>query len=196
MASTNPDKRALDILKHEYVALRAEIRQSISKQHQITLAGYGLTVGFFGYVLQAGLSTRGTLVVVPLILVAMTMLWTTECNRMVRASYYIAYILWPSMRKYAGVVEEIGWETWIRDRKGHASDFRRRQCYLQLFVEVVVPAIVSFAALSMSLQVLQLEWVGALFVLVGILWLFLFWQVRKVSDLAAITSNGVLPAAT
>ena len=41
------------VLKEEYVALRTEICQSIAKQHQITLAGYGLASAVAGYLISA-----------------------------------------------------------------------------------------------------------------------------------------------
>lgn len=108
MPSTNPDDYTIDILKEEYSALRTEIVQSISKQHQITLSGYGLTAVLVGYVLQANNQPWEMFVVIPFILIAMTSLWTVECNRMVRASYYIGYILWPSLKTLANIPDGLG----------------------------------------------------------------------------------------
>ena len=116
-----------DILKEEYNALRTEICQSIAKQHEITLAGYGLASAAFGYVIGSNTVDWKSLAVIPLVLLAMTSLWSVECNRMVRASYYIGYILWPALCKIAQAYNNVGWETWIRIKSGQEGDFRWRQ---------------------------------------------------------------------
>lgn len=84
---------ALDRLKLEYEALRSEIRQSIDKQHQILLAGYAAIAAIFGYGYARTQETPLVGLAIPAISLAMTALWAVECNRMVRASYYIGHRL-------------------------------------------------------------------------------------------------------
>ncbi len=192
---------ALDLMREEYIALRAEICQSIAKQHQITLAGYGLTAAVFGYVVGMEHPTWEALSVIPFVLLTMTSLWTVECNRMVRASYYIGYVLWPEMKNAAELADTVGWETWIRKEGGNANSFRKRQHHLQLFVAAIVPVVITVAILwlvSLSLwSRFSLGVVAICFVVIA-LWIYVIWQVRKVSDLAAVVpgpskKNGELP---
>lgn len=104
-----------DLYKEEYIALRAEILQSIAKQHQITLAGYALTGAIVGagYTVTKEFSMVSSLAI-PLVLLAMTALWVSERNRNIRASYYIGYFLWPELlatTNERGDVNGIGWES-------------------------------------------------------------------------------------
>jgi len=61
-----------EVLKEEYVALRAEICQSIAKQHQITLAGYGLVSAASGYII--GASQWKAFIAIPTLFIAMAAL--------------------------------------------------------------------------------------------------------------------------
>jgi hypothetical protein len=134
------------LLKEEYVALRAEICQSIAQQNRILLTGYAASATTVGIVLGSSTVGPKPLVVVPLILLAMIALWGVECNRMVRASCYISYVLWPELCKIAGPLTFAGWESWIRTEKGKEGEFRLRQHRFQLVAVVYVPMALSIAA--------------------------------------------------
>lgn len=135
------DDRPFELLKLEYAAIRAEILQSISYQHQILLAGYGATGVFTSYILAKSavppsVNYIPALILVPFILLGMASLWIVECNRMVRASYYIGAILWRCMREgCAPPIERwecAEWECWIRSKeqtgsRTNLSDFRIQQ---------------------------------------------------------------------
>ena len=139
-----PEDSAFETMKLEYIALRQEILQSISYQHQILLAGYGATGVFAGYVVVKPFpaSYLAALIIIPFILLGMASLWIVECNRMVRASYYIGRILWPCLRDECTSkprnqhLQEVGWECWIRskNKKDEASRFRERQHRSQCIV--------------------------------------------------------------
>ena len=181
--------KAEEVLKEEYVALRAEICQSIAKQHQITLAGYALVSAATGYMISA--SHWKAFVVIPLLFVAMAALWAVECNRMVRASYYIGYVLWPELCTMVGRSNVDGWETWIRKASGNEGSFRKWQHLLQCIVLIVVPLICSVAALTVSVydskedSLLQV-WPILLFgIVLIVVWSVLYRAIRRVSDLAA-----------
>lgn len=182
MADPKPTTGGTDWRREEYVALRAEIIQSIAKQHQILLSGYGLAATLTGFFIK---DNGAALAAVPFALVAMAALWTVECNRMVRASYYIAAHLWP---------ESHGWETWIRELRGDASDFRENQHWLQMIVTVFVPlgatlcvggaaspAIMASVPSHLSVPIVVVYWV-----LICAFWLALARPIRRVSNLAAI----------
>ncbi len=143
-SSTTFDSASL--LKEEYVALRAEICQSIAQQNRILLTGYAASATTVGIVLGSSSVGPKPLVVVPLILLAMIALWAVECNRMVRASYYISYVLWPELCKIAGTMAFAGWESWIRTEGGKEGEFRLRQHRFQLVAVVYVPFALSIAA--------------------------------------------------
>ena len=173
---------ATDWCREEYLALRSEILQSISKQHQILLTGYGLAATLTGILIK---DDSAAIAAVPFALVAMTALWAVECNRMVRASYYIAAQLWPARQ---------GWETWIREIKGDASDFRENQHWLQLIVTVFIPIgaticvgvaaspkLIAALPNDVSVAVLVVYWV-----IIAAFWTLLARPIRRVSNLAAI----------
>ena len=181
---------AFDMNKELFVALRAEICQSISKQHQIALGGYGLSAAIFGYIVSMSCPRWESLVVIPFVLLSMTSLWTVECNRMVRAGYFIGYFLWPALKDATHVTSNTNWETWIRSDNQHAKNFRRIQHHLQIFVVVVVPLVASVIALGIASYVL---WKTSpyLFVFLALscvcLWIYVVSAVRKVSNLRAMT---------
>ena len=179
-----------DLLKEEYIALRSEILQSISKQHQITLGGYALTGAIFGYILGADKIAIETILVIPIVLIAMTSLWTVECNRNIRASYFIGYVLWPALKFIVNASQETGWETWIRLREGNASEFRVRHHTLQLFVIVFVPFLISSFSMILVIIYIWNKYFPLIIILcitIIIIWIVLGWHVYRVSDLSAIT---------
>jgi hypothetical protein len=137
-----------DLLKQEYLSLREEISHSIGYQHKILIYGYagaGLLFGYVGGVKGAGWLA---LVIIPFILTGMVALWVVECNRMVRASYYIGEVLWPAMRACVpGAIPEAGWEDWIRRTEGKPSEFRERQHVTQRFVVVILPTVLSLLSI-------------------------------------------------
>ena len=69
---------------------------------------------------------------------------------MVRASYYIGYVLWPEMCALVSRPSVDGWETWIRLSDGNEGSFRKWQHFLQSMVVVLVPMILSFSAVVIS----------------------------------------------
>ncbi len=178
-----------EVLKEEYVALRAEICQSIAKQHQITLAGYGLVSAASGYIIDA--SQWKAFIAIPTLFIAMAALWAVECNRMVRATYYIGYVLWPEICALISRSNADGWEIWIRLSEGNEGSFRRWQHLLQCMVIIIVPIIFSMVAIVISasdfkkdpsLSVWPVLFFGAVII---VIWGILFSLIRKVSDLAA-----------
>jgi hypothetical protein len=188
-------------MKLEYVALRAEILQSISYQHQILLAGYGASGAFVSYVAvkSAAPSFIPALIIVPFILLGMASLWIVECNRMVRAGYYIGRELWQCFRedlKSPGQSElNAGWECWIRLKDGDASHFRERQhrsqCLVVLWGPVFLSAVASIVAIldafldppKSDLQPF-LPWILLGFALLaGALWRRIYQDLRPISDL-------------
>lgn len=190
-----------EILLAEYQSLRAEILQSISKQHQILLGGYGLALTTFGY----SLGTRGNsvLIAIPIIFLAMSALWLVECNRVVRASYYIACILWPEIRKAADdYVGPAGWEDWIRLRPGdesrldrklvheheisHADDFRTRQSAYQKMVVVWLPSLPSALAILGTVATQEPIPAVVVSVAIGAVWFRVHRAFNAISDRGAI----------
>jgi hypothetical protein len=179
------------LLKEEYVALRAEICQSIAQQHRILLSGYAAAATAFGIVIGSTAIGPKALFVVPLVLLAMVALWAVECNRMVRASYYIGYVLWPELCKVAGRTAETGWESWIRIQSGDEGWFRRRQHLFQQMVVVYVPFALSVAATAVAGAAAwgDGEWIfpiSGFAVFSLIVWCIVYVNVRRISDLGAI----------
>jgi hypothetical protein len=190
-----------DILKQEYIALRAEILQSISYQHQILLGGYGASGIYLSYILTKTSKESDyfpALILIPFILYGMTSLWVVECNRMVRASYYIGRVLWRAIRK---TVEDSSdeywhhaeWENWIRSKAGTASLFRERQHRAQSLVVFKGPVVLSLVAALVSIaSTLRQDWILTMLplgcaVTAGWLW----WKVRR--DLDGISDLGSSP---
>ena len=183
-----------ELLKEEYIALRAEICQSIAKQHQILLGGYGLTSAAIGYIFGSASTDWKRLVMIPLILLAMVALWTVECNRMVRASYYIGYVLWPELCKDVDRKTNEGWETWIRIRRGNEGGFRKRQDCLQQVVVVLLPFCLSVASVVVVLVYVWNDaawsWVTSVFGLFLLsVWAVVYGAIRKISNLAAVVPS-------
>jgi len=180
-----------ELLKEEYVALRSEICQSIAKQHHITLAGYGLVSAAIGYIIGSSAVDWKALLVIPLLFVSMVSLWAVECNRMVRASYYIAYELWPELCAIVGREKADGWETWIRLPIGNEGDFRRWQNQLQQIVIILVPFLISLSSIAIVAIFVRSDskwfWPVCLFgCTIVILWVLIFRIIRKISDLAVV----------
>ena len=188
-----------ELLREEYVALRAEICQSIAKQHHITLAGYGITSAAFGYLISSSNVDCKVFMVIPLLLAAMISLWAVECNRMVRASYYIAYVLWPELCALAERKNIGGWETWIRLPNGNVGRFCKYQNYLQQIVIVIVPFILSITSVFIvAIDVREdpmWSWTVKVFGITLIfLWYFFYRIIGKLSNLAALVpSHGLRP---
>lgn len=200
------DSNRFQLLSLEYTALRAEIVQAISYQHQILLAGYGATGAYFSYVLAKLPDTASlvALVAVPFILLGMTSLWAVECNRMVRASYYIARILWRALRKEVAPEPEslahweaAEWEVWIRasDSRSVASSFRVRQHRAQSIVVFWGPFLFSvLASIGAMLGAWQVRFellpvsvvriaVGLMVLFAAALWIPIYSDLRVISDL-------------
>lgn len=198
-----PDYPGFEKMKLEYTALRTEIVQSISYQHQILLAGYGATGAFVSYVVGKSPSPNlPALIIVPFILLGMTSLWIVECNRMVRASYYIGRILWRCLREEPmswpsnDHWQNAEWECWIRSKTGVASRFRERQHRWQcmvvlwgpLFLTVVASAVATYGAFtSAELHTLLKGSIPWVFIGLGIMaivfWLRVRVDLRDISDL-------------
>ena len=177
-----------EVLKEEYIALRAEICQSISKQHQITFAGYTLVSAVTGYMITA--SHWRAFLAIPPLFIAMAALWAVECNRMVRASYYIGYVLWPEICTLVSRKSVDGWETWIRLTGGNEGSFRKWQHLLQCIVIVLIPVIFSIAAVLISVLAFKKDpsfsiWPALIYgIVLIIIWYTLYRIIRKVSNLA------------
>ncbi len=189
-----PESSAVDLMKQEYLALRAEIVQSVEFQHRILIYGYGGAGVLFGYISAVNPQPMWfALICLPLILLAMIAQWVVECNRMVRASYYIGHVLWPEMcRAVPGMPNAVGWEKWIRRTEGVESDFRVRQDVAQRFVVRLLPGLLSLLCTVVALvqafaQGLLLGLGGlVLAVVLLLLWCRVFREVGKVSDLAKV----------
>lgn len=185
-----------DLLKQEYGALRSEIIQSISYQHQILLGGYGATGVYLGYLVGKPAEYLPVLIVVPFILLGMASLWIVECNRMVRASYYIGRVLWRALRKCVDECDDAHWlcaewEHWIRSTSGAASSFRLRQHRAQSVVVLRGP--VALSLLSAGVAVYR-GWkvgssLGIALAIAGLVSLWLWWRIHcdllEISDLGA-----------
>ncbi len=201
-----PEDSAFETMKLEYIALRQEILQSISYQHQILLAGYGATGVFAGYVVVKPFpaSYLAALIIIPFILLGMASLWIVECNRMVRASYYIGRILWPCLRDECTSkprnqhLQEVGWECWIRskNKKDEASRFRERQhrsqCIVVFWAPVFLSTVTSIVAVLDAFWIPQkltvpqrvLPWVLLCLALFAAgLWMRMHSDVTAISDL-------------
>jgi hypothetical protein len=182
----------IEILRDEYQVLRTEICQSIEQQHQIMLGGYGLAAAAAGYIIGAQNADTKSLLIVPFVLIAAMSLWAVECNRMVRASYYIAYILWDKMLNEVGHSSEDearGWESWIRIESGHAREFGKRQDIFQRIVAVYVPIVLSIAVNAIAWTEIQNfpSWQPIAimaFIAQTVIWFYISTHIRSVSDLA------------
>lgn len=179
------------VLREEYLALRAEITQSIAKQHEITLGGYAFTGAALGYILSSQTIDFRALAIVPMVLLAMVSLWAVECNRMVRASYYIGYVLWPQLCEACGVTGFEGWEAWIRTGAGPERGFRVRQHWFQQVAVFFLPAALSVAVMALMLA---RSWenefwcwgIACYGLFLVVVWTVMYKSLRKVSDLAAV----------
>jgi hypothetical protein len=201
--TTHTVPNTFELLKEEYVALRAEICQSINKQHQILLLGYGVVASLMGYSFKPAPATLASpdghvltaqvlwevIAIVPVVLLAFGALWIVECNRMIRASYYIAYDLWPRMHKAVidTPAEGDGWERWIRRRSGPAAEFGRTQHFMQMFVALFLPLIVSavlylFLFINAPVPVRMVSIATCTLASVG--WIVIVFHFPKVSNLA------------
>lgn len=128
------------------------------------------------------------LFVVPVILTAMVALWAVECNRMVRASFYIATELWDRIRNDES--RDDGWETWIRRSDGIEGRFRKRQHHLQKIVTLYLPCGLTAVGFLLSLisNRADLAWflpILALALLVFVIWVYLLLEIPKISDLGS-----------
>lgn len=92
--TTTMESIEFEFVRLEYEALRKEICQSIDKQHQIVLSAYGLIAALFGYAYVRPATALSTsqiqwtaLAAVPFVFIAMSALWTVECNRMVKVPF-------------------------------------------------------------------------------------------------------------
>lgn len=180
----------LKFLLTEYSALRTEITQSIAKQHSIAMGGYGLAAAMAGHLVTN--NAWAGLVVIPMIFTAMISLWAVECNRMVRASYYLAYESWKQLKIEIVALEGFGgWESWIRENSGDAGEFKNMQNMFQLIVVLWVPALLSLVALiPFSIEVFPnanrlMIFIGA-FILVALVTGLFYWKIRLISNLAAL----------
>lgn len=192
-----PDNLRFDLLKLEYGALRAEILQSISYQHQILLGGYAATGVFMGFLIGKPPAYLPAFIAIPFILLGMASLWIVECNRMVRASYYIGRILWRALRKSVEASDDkhwlaAEWEHWIRSQgAGAASDFRSRQHRSQSVVVLRGP--VALTLLSAGFAAVcgwdMNRGFGVALAAAGVFACWLWWRVRcdlrQISDLGA-----------
>jgi hypothetical protein len=180
-----------ELLKEEYIALRSEICQSIAKQHQITLAGYALVSAATGYMISA--SHWRALIAIPPLFIAMAALWAVECNRMVRAGYYIGYVLWPEICVLVGRSTSDGWETWIRLSEGNEGSFRKWQHLFQSIVIILIPLILSLTAILISAKSFKENiicfsvWPFVLYIIIlFIIWGALYLVIRRISNLAGV----------
>ena len=149
-------KIAADLIKAEYVALRDAITKSIDKQHQIMLGGYLLTATILGYVFASKDQSQPLLMglaVIPFAFLAMSALWVVEANRMVRASYYLAYVLWPAIAaRILSLDAYKPWDVWIRDPEHVPTDTRKRQRLFQVIVAAVIPILASIGSLALAIS--------------------------------------------
>lgn len=136
----------IEIVIEEYKALRTEIAQSIAKQHWIAVGGYLLAGTTVAAVLEKTESNLEALLVIPLIFLSATCLWLVEANRMVRASYFIAYIAWPHLCNLCNHTYQ-GWEHWIRDEGAANRKFCRLQDIFQRTAVIVIPGILSITSI-------------------------------------------------
>ena len=178
-----------ELLKEEFIALRSEICQSISKQHHITLSGYGVTAATFGYLAGMKNSFWEGLFIIPFILLAMSSLWTVECNRMVRAGYYIGCILWPELKSSVSYNGRADWEAWIRKSENVPQKFGAVQHYMQMYVVVYVPILISLVSMIVASKCFWEKsriLTAIVWLVLFILWLFLFIRIRKITNLSEI----------
>lgn len=136
---------AVEILLEEYKALRLEITQSIAKQHWIIVGGYALAGTVIIESIQKQPEDPVWINAVPLAFVSTISLWLVEANRMVRASYFIAYVQWQQLKSLAdGKLSNYnGWEHWIRADSKSGNRFRLLQDIFQRIAVIVIPAIIS-----------------------------------------------------
>src|SRR4051794_33858364 len=72
-----------EAMKLEQTDLRAEIKQSIDKQHQILIGGYALVGSLLGYIATKWPNIPPIIFfVIPFVFLAMVSLWAVETNRM------------------------------------------------------------------------------------------------------------------
>jgi hypothetical protein len=180
----------LAILKEEYIALRAEICQSISKQHQITLAGYGLTAALVGYLLNNHSQSLEFLLLVPFVMLTMASLWTAECNRMVRAGYFIGFKLWPKLTCLAKIYNHTSWEIWIKLEKGNSAKFRKCQHHMQIIYIIITPIIISILCASIVISQRRID---ILFLFTSILIMLVSWSYVTIRFLSISNLGALLP---
>jgi len=183
---------SLNIQRDEYLALRTEICQSIVQQHHILLSGYGATAAAAGVVLGSDKVGPKALLVIPIVLLGMVSLWAVECNRMVRASYYIAYFLWPSICPAS--VGHLGWEAWIRIDRDEGG-FRKRQHTFQRFAVLYVPFLLSVTAVVVAASSVweKPRWLNSIIgfnLILLLIWIYMFVEISKISNLSAVTHQG------
>lgn len=182
------------LLIEEYRTLRSEIQESIKHQHQILLSGYAAALATIGAKVNA-------FVIAPFVLFVMFALWSAECNRMVRAGYYIAFFLWPELSRngyqYRG---KANWELWVRCEA--ETPFGRSQHIFQQIVVFWAPILGSVLSLAFFATradiVPQLNWwlrIGflAVFLTMLIAWVWLWRRGSRFSRLAGIIPKAIKP---
>ena len=140
---------AIDIVLEEYKALRTEIAQSIVKQHWIVVGGYALAGTIAAAIMKESKPNLNGLLLIPLVFLSSTSLWLVEANRMVRASYFIAYVQWRRLQELAdgnAIDDYDGWEHWIRDSAAPNKYFCWLQDVFQRLAVVAIPGAISAAA--------------------------------------------------
>jgi hypothetical protein len=139
----------IDIVLEEYKALRAEIAQSIVKQHWIVVGGYALAGTIAAALLKENKPNINGLLLIFLVFLSSTSLWLIEANRMVRASYFIAYAQWRRLQELAdgnAIDDYDGWESWIRDSTAPNKYFCWLQDVFQRLADVAIPGAISASA--------------------------------------------------
>lgn len=73
---------------------------------------------------------------------------------MVRASYYLGYVLWPALAERISALKTYNpWDVWIRDLENFPTDTRQRQRLFQVIVAAVIPILASVGSLYVAISV-------------------------------------------
>lgn len=188
------DEQPFDILKEVYGVLRVEIGRSVAKQHQILLGGYTMVTLMLGYAFGRDAVSHDAAIAIPLLVLTMSSLWLVEANRLVRASNFIAFKIWPKLELLAELPSDLNWEIYCYQK---VTKLQQRSCVNQhlgqMMVTVVMPLVVSFFCMLQVFNHAGSRIVPALGTKVFwtacsiwlVVFLFMAYRINQVSNLAS-----------
>lgn len=79
---------------------------------------------------------------IPFVSLSMSSLWLVEASRMVRASNFIAFFVWPELEKLTGIQNNLNWEIYCYKTN---SKLQKRYSINQFIGQMMVTVLIPFA---------------------------------------------------